>query len=70
VPTSLPHTKVGEFVNGVEGWIQLYNDGMANGRLPDPGSYVELWIDNNNNNERAKLVGEFKVRLWREGNTT
>lgn len=52
-------------MNGVEQWVQLYNDAMTSGRLPYSESVLELLIKQHNLSQRMELVDEFKVRIER-----
>ena len=62
VATTLPHISDGQFVTHVDRWVELYNTGMATGRLPKAGSYLEIMIQQENDKFRAEWVKGFKVR--------
>lgn len=61
-PTTLENRSEGQFVGSVEKWVQLYNVGLANGKFPDPRSWVELRAALHNEKHRAEMIQKFQVR--------
>lgn len=62
VATRLPNTNEGQYVNSVEKWVDLYNDFMVSGEVPEPDTYLELLIAMENEKYRTEWVKGFKVR--------
>lgn len=60
VPTRLPNTNDGQFVDAVERWVQLYNIGMVNGKFPDGRSEVDT-PHLHNEKHRAESVKGIQV---------
>ena len=59
--TSIPNRLEGEFVLRVEEWVQLFSDGLSNGKLPEAKSWLGVIRDAENDKQMGEIVDDFKV---------